>query len=72
MFETLVEAIKPYDFKVNNLCMFAGVVHYDGNFFDIVIEVKEGRQNLNFVLRLDETVGFHEEVHTHLKEDIAF
>ena len=68
MFETSVEAIKPYDFKVNNLCMFASVVHYEGKFSDIVIKEKEGRKNLNSVLSEDETARFHEEVHTHMKE----
>lgn len=54
MFETSVEAIKPYDFKVNNLCMFAGVVHDDKQSLGIVKGKKEERQNLNSVMKKDE------------------
>ena len=35
MFESSVEAIEPYDFEINNLCMFAG-------------NVKAEKQNLSF------------------------
>jgi len=72
MFETSVEDINPYDFKVNNLCMFVGVVHDDGKSSHIVIDEKEGRQNFNFVLKEDETTRSHVEFHTPLKEYTDF
>ena len=72
MFETSVEAIEPYDFEINNLYMFAGENHDDGRSSYIATKKKEERQNLNFVLKEDETARSHVEAHTQLKEGIAF
>ena len=52
MSETSIEATEPYDFEINNLCMFAGDVKED----------KEESQNLSF-----ETVRSHMEYHTQLR-----
>ena len=57
MSETSIEAIEPYDFEMNNLCMFAGGVKED----------KEERQNFSF-----ETAGSHMEDHTELRGGIFF
>ena len=49
IYEASLDAIEPYDFEINNLCMFAGDVKED----------KEESQNLSF-----ETVRSHMEDHT--------
>ena len=57
MSETSIEATEPYDFEINNLCMFSRDVKED----------EEERHNFCF-----ETVISHKEDHTQLEEDISF
>ena len=57
MYETVVEEIEPYDFEINNSCMFAGDVKED----------KEERILFSF-----RTVRSHMDDHTQLRGGISF
>lgn len=71
--KTLVEAIEPYAFEINNFCMFADVIHDDVWSLGIFKEEEKERHNLNSVLKKkDGTVWSHEEAYTQLEENIAF
>ena len=64
MIEASSEAKRSHDFKFDMFCMFSGVIQDDGQFYDISTEKKEGRKNLNYVLKEDDTISSHEESHT--------
>ena len=54
--ETSSEAKGSHGFKTDNLCMYAGETCKEGQFVDIVIQEKEGKQNQNSVLEEDEVI----------------
>ena len=72
MAEISSEAKRSHDLKSDILCMFAGETYEDGQFYDIVMKKKEGRQILNYVMKEYGTVRSHMKVHTQLKKGISF
>ena len=52
--------------------MFVGIKKDGGKFPDIVIEEKEKKYNLNYLLKKDQTLRSHMEADTRLKEEVVF
>ena len=72
MIEISRESKRSTYFKYDNLCMFAGIKQDGGNFPDIVIEEKEKKYNLNYLLKKDQIVRSHMEADTRFKEEVVF
>ena len=73
MAEASSKTTRSYVLKTDNLCMFVGVIHDDGQSLGIFKEEEVERHLLNSILKKKgEIVRSHEKDRTYLEEDIYF
>ena len=70
--EALSETKRSQCFEIDILCISIGTMNEEGQFADIIIQKEEFKQNLNYVLEEDETVGSHANTYEHSRECVCF
>jgi hypothetical protein len=70
--ETSSEAKRSQCFKYDIFCMSSGTMNEGVQFVDVVIQKEEVKQNLNFVLEENGTIGSHVHAHTQPSETNGF